>query len=67
MTRLLLAAAIAVSGVVAGPSSATGTVKPEPICVCPYDGCWCTPGLPEIGKPEQVCVCPYDGCWCVPA
>jgi hypothetical protein len=40
--------------------------QPEPICVYPYDGGWCTPDPSDTVTVTELCVYPYDGGWCVP-
>ena len=67
LTRLLLAAALAVGALAAAPAAHAEECTLKQCCVYPYDGGWCvTPlPLPDGQGVEDVCVYPYDGGWCL--
>jgi hypothetical protein len=61
-----MAAGLAAGLALALPA-APAAAEPDPVCVYPYDGGWCTPRVsdltPTVG---EYCVYPYDGGWCIP-
>lgn len=70
MTRYPLILAALAGGLSLAPAL-PATAQPEPICIYPYDGGWCTPTTQDIRdavpvRVTELCVYPYDGGWCVP-
>ena len=59
----------ALAGALALAPALPAAASPDPICIYPYDGGWCTPDpddvLPTV-RVTEFCVYPYDGGWCVP-
>lgn len=64
MTRLPLIGATLLGAALALAPAAPAAAKPDPICIYPYDGGWCTPDPDDYVT--EYCVYPYDGGWCFP-
>jgi ABC-type sugar transport system substrate-binding protein len=73
MTRYPLVAA-ALAGAAALAPAVPAAAEPEPICIYPYDGGWCTPTTADVKRAvrdalptvTEYCIYPYDGSICVP-
>lgn len=65
MTRFPLIVAALAGGLALAPAL-PAAAEPDPICIYPYDGGWCTPRVSDVVEVGEICVYPYDGGWCVP-